>query len=176
MGLRGPAKKPTGPRHQRREAAGQVVAAPVERPPVPPALTEPQRATWERLCDTLERLSLLSTADWAAMERYCVLLHRWREAEDFLQRVGSTYNLKTTNPSTPHIGAVESNRDGQRTVEYLVAVVPYPQVKIARELAAELVKVESRFGLSPSARSGLLAQAATGPTTGGVRSRPRPQR
>lgn len=176
MGQRGPAKKPTGPRHQRREAAGQVVAAPVERPPVPPALTEPQRATWVRVCDTLEKLSLLASADWAALERYCVLLHRWRDAEDFLARVGSTYKLKTTNPATPHIGAVESNREGQRTVEYLVAVVPYPEVRIAADLAKTLLQIESRFGLSPSARSGLLAATPAGPAQGGVRSRPRPGR
>lgn len=152
MGQRGPARKPSGQRHQRRQAAGEVVAAPAERPQMPESfLGRPQAAVWERLCDTLERLSLLSSADWSALERFCDLLIDWREA-----RAGIAAH-------------------GRTQVSNGVAI-PRPEVKQARDAHRELMQIESRFGLSPSARSGLTAATPAGPAAGGVRSRPRPGR
>lgn len=152
MGQRGPAKKPTGQRHQRRQAAGEVVAAPVERPAAPAHFTPGQAEVWGRVCGTLERLSLLSSADWAALERYCVLYLRWREMEADIAAHGHT----------------QAGNNG--------VSIPRPEVGIAAKLSQQLTQLESRFGLSPSARSGLTAATPTGPAAGGVRSRPRPGR
>ena len=63
---------------------------------------------------------------------------RWRAAEDFLQQQGDTYLLKDANGRVTGVKA-------------------YPQVRIAAQLAEQLLRLEQHFGLTPAARARLSA-------------------
>lgn len=149
MGMRGPARKPTGPRHQKRAAAGAVVSAPAERPPTPVEFTADQAAVWDRLCDTLERMSLLFSTDWGVLEQYCRSFVHWRHLEADIAANGYT----------------QAGNNG--------ITMPRPEVTLATKKSYELTQLGRLLGLSPSARSGLTAGKPAGATAGGVRSRPR---
>ena len=99
------------------------------RPQCPRWLTGDARRAWRRLAPVLHRSGLLTQADRNALARYCQLWSRYLSAEQHLQEHGSIHKL----PSG------------------YVAQSPY--VSISAKLAALLSRLESDFGMSPSART-----------------------
>lgn len=65
---------------------------------------------------------------------------RWRTAEDFIARHGTTYPLK--------------DKDGQ-----FRCFMQFPQVSIASRLCEQLTRLEAEFGMTPSARSRIVVSA-----------------
>lgn len=106
-------------------------------PECPDWLEEEAKAEWARLEGPLFNMGLLTELDMAAFASYCQAYARWKEAEEFISQHGSIIKTKTG---------------------YWQQV---PQVSIARSNQAMMVKAAAEFGLTPSARSRIIAGSGT---------------
>jgi P27 family predicted phage terminase small subunit len=104
------------------------------RPRCPHWLDPYAKAAWKHLVPQLDHMGVLTRIDGHALARYCQLWSRWRRAEEFLRDRGDSYLAK----------------DSEGKVKGLVA---YPQVRIANQLAEQLLRLETHFGMTPSARA-----------------------
>lgn len=102
-------------------------------PDCPDWLEDEAKAEWERLAVPLYNLGLLTELDMAAFASYCQAYARWKEAEEFISQHGSIVKTKT--------GFWQQ----------------VPQVSIARANQAMMLKAAAEFGLTPSARSRIIA-------------------
>lgn len=147
MGRRGPPRTSTevlkqrgSPLAKEREAEQRAAPQPGRGIPEMPAGMDPAaRAIWRRLAPALDEMGVLTTNDGDLLGRYCVTLARWRKAARVLQTKGETYDTLSTK--------------GHPLVK------PRPEVNIVRSLGIELLKIEDRFGMSPTARSRLNVNA-----------------
>jgi P27 family predicted phage terminase small subunit len=89
----------------------------------------------------MERIGILTEADRTAFASYCQAYARWKDAEEFMTRSGQTI-FKT--PSG-----------------YLQQL---PQVSIAQTYLKIMNRIAEQFGLTPAARSRIIAgeDAGTG--------------
>ena len=119
----------------------------VERPTCPAWMSAPAKRVWRELVPQLEAMRVLARVDRGALARYCTTFSRWREAEIYLADNGSTY--EQVNEQFSKDGALLSSTK-TRAVQ--------PEVRVASECARELGRLEQCFGLTPSARSRLVAR------------------
>ncbi len=85
-------------------------------------------------------MGVMTVADTAMLARYCRMFTRWRDAEDFIRENGTTY---------PKVDAAGKT----------IGFGEFPQVQQADRVAANLLKIEVQFGLSPASRPKLAAIA-----------------
>lgn len=111
-------------------------------PTCPAWLKGKARAEWKRLCPQLQAMGVLCKIDRNALMRYCHMSACWRAAEEWLAEHGETYPVKK----------VVRGKDGRDKVVG-IGMRAYPQVKIAHDLADQLLRLEQQFGLTPSART-----------------------
>jgi P27 family predicted phage terminase small subunit len=111
---------------------------PTQTPPCPDWLDEDAKAMFEILVELLSSMRVLTSADSNALARYCAGWSRWKRAELFLQKYGSTYPLKDEK------GRVR-------------CFMPWPQVAEWTKLNHMLKGLEQEFGLTPSARTRISA-------------------
>lgn len=102
-------------------------------PDCPDWLEDEAKAEWDRLAVPLFNLGLLTELDMAPFATYCQAYARWKEAEEFISQHGSIIKTKT--------GFWQQ----------------VPQVSISRANQAMMIKAAAEFGLTPSARSRLVA-------------------
>lgn len=102
-------------------------------PECPDWLEEEAQAEWDRLSETLFEMGILTDLDVAAFAAYCQAYARWREAEEFISKHGSIVKTKTG---------------------YWQQV---PQVSIAHSNQKIMMQAAAEFGLTPSARSRIIA-------------------
>ncbi len=107
----------------------------------PDWLEEAAKAEWARMGEILEDMGILTEVDTTAFAGYCQAYARWREAEEFLTQHGSI--IRTPNG-------------------YLQQV---PQVSIAQTNLKIMLKFCEQFGLTPSARSRIVANKTNSETT-----------
>lgn len=110
---------------------------PKGRPKKPKNLSEAAQEVWCETLDRIETMGVLHEVDAASLERYCEIFVRWRLAEEQIQTEGSTIETY--------------NRDGQ-----LMSLKISPHVTHANQCAKLLLDIETKFGLNPSSRSGLI--------------------
>lgn len=141
MGRRGPPKTPTKILEQqgsRRAKERKGEPQPKAATPDPPSwLSTNAKAVWRQVAKELLVLSILTTIDRNTLARYCVLWVRWRRAEDVLESEGMTYETETKSGSI---------------------ILQRPEVTIAKALAAELLKVEREFGMTPGSRASIKVE------------------
>lgn len=99
------------------------------------------KTKWDNLTKMLDRMGILTVVDGGALARYCVLWQRWLVSERFLKTYGHQYEIK--------------GRGGQ------IVYKAYPELKAAQGLFAELRRLEQEFGLTPSARTRISAEATS---------------
>lgn len=133
---RGPKPKPLNelvdPRRN-RHSDDLDTALPAEAPEMPEHLDEQEKKVWKHLADKLGNAGVLRETDSNALERYCVTFVAWRKAVAVLKKEG--YSIEQTNKSgEPYL-------------------TKRPEVSIANELASQLAKLESSFGLTPGDRT-----------------------
>jgi P27 family predicted phage terminase small subunit len=115
-------------------------------PPMPKDLSREARAEWRRVTPLLLELSLLTTIDRSAIERYCRLYGRWQQAERAL--LAKQQQLVA---------------EGKDVSEALVQLTPTgferesALSRIANDLAHQVEQAEACFGMSPSARARVTA-------------------
>lgn len=102
-------------------------------PECPDWLEEEAQAEWNRLSETLFEMGILTDLDVAPFAAYCQAYARWREAEEFISQHGSIVKTKTG---------------------YWQQV---PQVSIAHTNQKAMLQAAAEFGLTPSARSRIIA-------------------
>lgn len=102
-------------------------------PECPDWLEEEAQAEWNRLSETLFKMGILTDLDVAPFAAYCQAYARWREAEEFISQHGSIVKTKTG---------------------YWQQV---PQVSIAHTNQKAMLQAAAEFGLTPSARSRIIA-------------------
>ena len=144
MGERGPAPTPTAILKRRgsrcRNAAHSEPQPETTRPTCPRWLNKTAKAAWRQLVPLLETQGTLARIDGNALARYCVLWARWVQAEQVIESKGSTY------PLLDEAGNVR-------------CIQQRPEIAIANRLAAVLGKLESEFGMTPSARTRISVPA-----------------
>jgi P27 family predicted phage terminase small subunit len=88
----------------------------------------------------MAEVGTMTAHDVEALARYCRLYTRYRAAEEYLMRHGSTLDS--------YILDKEGNA-------FLAGVKIRPEAQLANTLAAELLRLENHFGFTPSARTAL---------------------
>ena len=122
-----------------KELAGNPGHRPLnDREPIPPSelpecpdhLQGEARAEWFRICAALDTMGLLTSADHALLEAYCVTYARWLDAEAKLKEFGTI--VKSPDKGFPMMS---------------------PYLLVANGAMEQLRKLAVEFGLSPSSRS-----------------------
>jgi P27 family predicted phage terminase small subunit len=133
--MRGRRPKPT----LYKELAGNPGHRPLnDREPIPPSelpdcpdhLQGEARAEWFRISPALKVMDLLTSADHALLEAYCVTYARWLDAEEMVKKYGII--VKSPNKGFP---------------------MTSPYLHVANSSLEQLRKLAVEFGLSPSSRS-----------------------
>ena len=107
---------------------------PVKRaPPCPKWLEAEARQEWKRLAKALEAMGVLSEVDMAVFAAYCQAYGRWKQAESKI----TDGNLVFLTPS----GYPQQN----------------PYLSIAQQNMRLMHRFATEFGLTPAARSRILA-------------------
>ncbi len=107
--------------------------------PVPPKWLTNKDALeeWDRICDILEGMGVLSPAYTAALELYCTSFAKWREAYEKVEKHGVAMEIK----------------DGRK-------VIRAQRSAYASEMHryhAECLKILAEFGLTPSAKTKVMS-------------------
>ena len=102
-------------------------------PECPEWLEKEAKEEWDRLAVPMFRLGLLTELDMAAFASYCQAYARWKEAEEFISQHGSI--VKTKNGFWQQV----------------------PQVTISHASQKIMLQAAAEFGLTPSARSRIIA-------------------
>jgi len=144
MGKRGPRPTPTellvasgSWRGKARVAAGEPIAPSIA--PAPPAsvLSSPEMMEiWRAVCGRISAIQTLSHVDVSAIERYCHIAVRYSRASEHVLAHGASYPVVDRN------GALKN-------------YASFPQVSEANSCAAQMLKIESEFGLTPASRVGM---------------------
>lgn len=106
-------------------------------PECPNWLLDDAKKEWKRLAPELERLGLLTIIDKAAFAGYCQSYAKWKAAEEFIKKNGTTYRI----PKKDKSGKVVS-----------VYIAPFPEVAIANQSLKQVRAFATEFGLTPSSR------------------------
>lgn len=92
----------------------------------PKSLSKDAKSVWKRLAPQLKEMGVLTAIDTDVLGRYCEVWVQWREATDAIVGQGMTLDGRS------------------RAV-----------VKIARDAGAEMTRLETLLGMSPSSRASL---------------------
>ena len=113
-------------------------------PHCPDWLEDDAKKEWKRLGKVLAEMGMLTNLDMMAFAGYCQAYARWKGAEEFITQHGDM--VRTPNG-------------------YLQQV---PQVAIAQTNLKIMLKFCEQFGLTPSARSRIIAMSSTSAAICGV--------
>ncbi len=107
-------------------------------PPCPKWLNADAKKEWRRLANKLEKLGVLTELDLGVFATYCDAFSRWKQAEEFLEERGLFYITPSGYPQQ------------------------FPQVAISQNYAKLMNRCAEQLGLTPSARSRIIAGEADG--------------
>ena len=102
-------------------------------PPCPNWLEPEAKKEWRRLAKALEAMGVLTEADMAAFAGYCQSYARWKEAEERITDRGLVIRTPSGYPQQ----------------------VPY--ISIAQQYLKLMQQFAEQFGLTPAARSRIIA-------------------
>jgi P27 family predicted phage terminase small subunit len=110
------------PQHEPTPAAGH--------PACPSHIKGEARAEWDRICDELDQMGLLTTADRPALALYCSAWGRWIEAEAKVAELGLLVSAPKTK--TP---------------------MGNPYLSISNKAHEQMLKLLTEYGLTASSRT-----------------------
>lgn len=118
-----------------RRNASEPIVEDKTRPVAPEHLGELAKAEWDRVCDDLEKVKVLTAVDFGALEKYCAAYERWRECYEQVNAEGVIIR---------HVDAkgVETLKRNPAQVE-------------ANALHVLMMKFYTEYGLTPSSRASL---------------------
>ena len=129
-----------GSKHARHRGEDEATLPP-SRPDAPDFLSSAALKIYERVCDIVEKMGILTDADQTALARYAATVVDWSDAHKFLKKHGTTFPVRQRDKETGDLVPVDFK--------------PWPQVRMLRNAAEQLLRLEREFGLTPSARSGI---------------------
>lgn len=135
-----------------REREDEVVPPPLEQLDPPDWLDKSARKVWSQIAPELRKNGVLTTLDLFAAARYCDIFVKWLDARETLDREGAivyAYHFRT--PQQIEDGVEPEVKSAK----------PHPAARAYKELLSELLRLEGQFGMTPSARSGLVTSAKT---------------
>lgn len=145
------------------------------RPPVPDApprpprhLTKDAKAEWNRISRELWLLGLLTEIDTVALAAYCDSYATWVEARGALMAVKREENRvdrEIARKKRLGLEVVESNDSafgGLLAYTSNGNVVQNPLIGIMNKAKGDMVKFAAEFGMTPSARSRINVEKASG--------------
>lgn len=140
MAQRGRKPKPTAIKELEgnpgKRELNQYEPKPEKKAPKYPTWLEPEaKKEWRRTAKQLEELGILTEVDMAAFAGYCQAYARWKEAEEFISKHGPI--VKTPSGYWQQV----------------------PQVSIAQTYLKIMNRFCEQFGLTPSARSRIIADS-----------------
>ncbi|TXH56410.1 MAG: P27 family phage terminase small subunit [Desulfurellales bacterium] len=139
MGTRGPAKTPTAILRLRgSELASHREGEPEPQhglPVTPDGLPDEAVSVWERTCEVLSDMRVLTVADGAQLERYARMLVLWRKVQQVLDSFATAEDLAA---------AWDSDRKRPIIRNALAE---------SRNLDTHLKQIEGNYGLTPAARA-----------------------
>lgn len=103
------------------------------RPPMPETLTETAQANWDRFCDILDGMGVLTVADEFALEHLVEAYADWRHAHDVIAAEGTHYETTSSTGGT--------------------MIRAHPAVSMRSDAARRFQSLMSEFGLTPASRS-----------------------
>jgi P27 family predicted phage terminase small subunit len=103
----------------------------------PDWLLDDAKEEWKRLAPELKSLGILTRADIVAFAGYCQAYAKWKAAEQFLKKHGTTYKIP------------KRDKDGKVISIYMA---PFPEVAIAKASLEQIRMLAAEFGLTPSSR------------------------
>ena len=106
-------------------------------PSCPKWLENEAKKEWRRLSKKMEMMGVLTEVDMAAFAGYCQAYARWKEAEEFITQHGTI--VKTPSGYWQQV----------------------PQVTISHANQKIMLQAAAEFGLTPSARSRIIAGNAS---------------
>ena len=141
MGKRGPKKTPTKTLKLRgswraNDRAGEPAAS--GRAKKPTWLKKLAKKKWTELVPLLENMGVLAEIDSTVLARYCDSWAWWKDLRKTIEKEGEC--------------VTSYNKNGD---EY---VTQNPKVNIALKISAQLAKLESQMGMTPSARADLKTE------------------
>jgi P27 family predicted phage terminase small subunit len=114
-------------------------------PAPPPHLTADALEEWNRVADWLHRVGLLSEVDRAALAAYAQAYGRWVQAERAIAKMAEKDQLTG--------GLMIKTSNGN--------AIQNPLVGTANKAAADMMRYAAEFGMTPSARSRISAEATS---------------
>ena len=87
---------------------------------------------WDRICEYMDGMKILTTVDSEILELYCRAYGKWREAEEKIRKAGLVIETATTTRVNPY-------------------------VTVSNALVKQMTSLLSEIGLTPSSRSRLHA-------------------
>jgi P27 family predicted phage terminase small subunit len=120
---------------------------PSGRPMPPEHLDKLAKDEWERMCELLEGMSLLSKAEGPALVLYCECYSKWLRARDEIRKLGML--IKSTTDVIKK-GKIIATKESWRA---------NPAVNIEIQMARMMKELLIEFGLTPSARSRIKSMA-----------------
>ena len=146
MGKRGPPKQPTvlrllkgSPSHHRKNK--------LEPLPDKDAITPPEYlagaslAKWNQVLPGLITTGVITNADVETLARYCTMYEAWLQCLRQVRRAGDWFAVY--------------DKTGK-----MVNAKSTPSALMVVKLAASMLRIEQEFGLTPSARSGIVGTQA----------------
>jgi len=106
-------------------------------PKCPDWLMDDAKKEWKRIAPELANLGLLTRVDMAAFAGYCQSFAKWKKAEEFIKKHGTTYKI----PRYDSDGKVIS-----------IYMAQFPEVAIANNSLNQIRAFCGEFGLTPSSR------------------------
>ena len=148
MAPRGPKPKPTNLKvienTDRRDRTTRDEPKPKSARPSPPRhLSDEAKAEWRRVCGELYNLGLLTNVDRAALAIYCQAYGRWEQAETAIAKMAEK------DPAMRGLVIKTSNGNA----------IQNPLIGTANKAMADMMRYASEFGMTPSARSRISAEA-----------------
>lgn len=121
-----------GDTHGRRKK-NQEPIPPTGRPHCPDYLGLIAKAEWQNICDQLDKMSLLSTADRAALELYCQAYERYRDAEAKVRQFGEVIISPAQKfpMVSPYAVAMNRNLDVCRRLLIEFGLTPAARARVA---------------------------------------------
>ena len=112
-------------------------------PEPPPHLTPDALEEWNRVARLLHRIGLLSEVDRAALAAYAQAYGRWVQAERAIAKMAEKDHLTG--------GLMIKTSNGN--------AIQNPLVGTANKAAADMMRYAAEFGMTPSARTRIAAEA-----------------
>ena len=109
------------------------------RPTCPGWMRGEAKRMWKRLVPLLDGMGVLTKLEGGVLTRYCQEWAKWKEAEQFLMKNGSTWEAVDAN------GNVTARRR-------------FPECNVADSASAIMNSLEGKLGLSPSDRTRLKVE------------------